>query len=136
MIAIKIILLIMSVFLVVAVLLQEGKSEGLSALGGGSDSYLGKGKGKGKKKSEILPTVTTVVAIVFVVVVILLGTFEQRNSSWYPEMNPNGTIQDPSYVSTTVPAGTTSAPATSVATSAATPAETPAVTTAPATVVE
>ncbi len=128
MLAIKIILLIMSIFLVVAVLMQEGKSEGISALGGGSDSYLGKGKGKGKKKGEMLSTVTTVVAIVFVVVVILLGVFEQRSSSWYPGMDPNETIKDPSFVSTTAPATTSSAKTTAVTTPAETPVATPAAT--------
>ena len=124
MLAIKIILLVMSIFLVVAVLLQEGKSQGLSALGGGgSESFLG--KGKGKRKSEKLSTLTTIVAILFVVIVLLLGTFEQRNSDWYPDMNPDGTIEDPSFVSTTEP------PATSPATKA--PATTAPATEAPAT---
>lgn len=112
---IKIIVLIMSVFLVVAVLMQEGKSYGLGAIEGGADNFFG--KTKGKQVSSKLNRLTTVVAIVFVVVVILLSTFSQRNGNYYPDLNPDATISDPSYnKKTDVP--TTTSPTVTVTPSA------------------
>ena len=73
-IAIGIILLAAALFLVVAVLLQSGKSQGLSGSisgGNGSETYFGRNKGKSKEKK--LNTLTIVVAIVFVLIV--LGVF-------------------------------------------------------------
>ena len=69
-IALGIVLLICAVFLVVAVLLQQGKEKGLSGtIGGGSDTFFG--KTKGKTADKMLAKVTTIIAIVFVVVVIV-----------------------------------------------------------------
>ena len=69
-------LLLMAVFLVVAIMLQSGKSKGLSGTiaGGSSDSYFG--KNKGKTRDQVLARLTTVVAIVFVVLVLLLYIFQ------------------------------------------------------------
>lgn len=62
-------LLIMAVFLIVAVLLQSGKSHGLSgSIAGGAETFFG--KEKVKTADKILSKLTTVVAIVFVVVVL------------------------------------------------------------------
>lgn len=67
------ILLAMAVFLVIAVLMQEGKSYGLSgAISGGADTMFG--KTRGKKVSAMLSKITTVIAIVFAVLVIFLTT--------------------------------------------------------------
>ncbi len=67
----SIVLLVLGVFLTVAVLLQHGKSYGLSGtIAGGAETFFGKDKGGALDK--ILSRVTTVVGIVFVVVVLFL----------------------------------------------------------------
>lgn len=65
------ILLVAAVFLVVAVLMQQGKSKGLGAVGGGSsDTFYGKTKGKSWEKT--LAKLTTIVGVFFVVIVLLV----------------------------------------------------------------
>ena len=55
----NILFIIICVALVVLVLMQEGKSQGLAALNGGSDSYWGKNKGRSMEGR--LAKITTVV---------------------------------------------------------------------------
>lgn len=75
-----IILLVAAVFLVVAVLLQEGKSNNLSGtIAGGSETFLGKSKSRTLDKK--LSRLTTVVAIVFVVIVV--GVYVTQNETDY-----------------------------------------------------
>lgn len=71
-IAIGIILILASVFLIVAVLLQQGKSKNLSgAIGGGTaETFFGKSKSDTLDKK--LSRLTTIVAIVFVVLVVIM----------------------------------------------------------------
>ncbi len=65
-----IILLVAAVFLVIAVLMQSGKSHNLSgAIAGGADTFFG--KNKGKKADKILNRLTSIVAVVFAVLVII-----------------------------------------------------------------
>ena len=65
------ILLLFAVFLVVAVLLQHGKSANLSGtIAGGAETFFG--KEKGKTIDKILSKVTTIVAVVFVTLVLVL----------------------------------------------------------------
>ncbi|MBR5314548.1 MAG: preprotein translocase subunit SecG [Clostridia bacterium] len=65
------ILLVAAVFLIIAVLMQQGKSKGLGAVGGGSsDTFYGKTKGKSWDK--MLSKLTTIVGIFFVVIVLLV----------------------------------------------------------------
>lgn len=64
-----IILLLAALFLVAAVLMQQGKSKGMGAIGGGSsDTFFGKTKSKTWEKR--LAKYTTIVGIVFVVIVL------------------------------------------------------------------
>jgi len=66
-----IILLVASVFLVVAVLMQSGKSHNLSgSIAGGAETFFGKTKGKAIDK--MLSKVTTIVAIAFTLLVIIM----------------------------------------------------------------
>lgn len=70
MLAYQIILLVLGVLLTVAVLLQHGKSYGLSGtIAGGAETFFG--KEKGRKIDRILSRATTVVGILFVVVALL-----------------------------------------------------------------
>ena len=81
-IAIGIILLAAALFLIVAVLLQPGKSEGLSGTigGSGSETYFGKNKGKSKEKK--LSTLTIIVAVVFVLIVLAVFISQDYVSIW------------------------------------------------------
>lgn len=86
-IAIGIILIIAAVFLVVAVLMQSGKSHNLSGtIAGGAETFFGKSKASTMDKK--LSKLTTIVAIVFVVLVLVsyllqdtTGTSKVVNSS-------------------------------------------------------
>lgn len=65
-----ILLLLAALFLIVAVLLQNGKSKGTGVVTGGAETFFGKNKGKSiDKKLSIL---TAIVAVVFVLLVIIV----------------------------------------------------------------
>lgn len=69
-IAIGIILIISALFLIVAVLMQHGKSHNLSGtIAGGAETFFGKTKGSTLDKK--LSKLTTIVAIVFCVLVLV-----------------------------------------------------------------
>lgn len=69
-VAIGIILIIAAIFLVVAVLMQNGKDHNLSGtIAGGAETFFGKTKGSTLDKK--LSKLTTVVAIVFCVLVLV-----------------------------------------------------------------
>lgn len=68
--AIKILMLIISLVLIVAVTLQESKSDGLSGvIGGGAEQLFGKRKSKGY--DAILHKITFVSVILFFIVAIV-----------------------------------------------------------------
>ena len=70
-IVLGIILLVAAVFLIVAVLMQSGKSHNLSgSIAGGAETFFG--KTKGKTIDKMLSKLTTIVAIVFVLIVIFV----------------------------------------------------------------
>ena len=69
-IAIGIILIVAALFLIVAVLMQDGKSHNLSgAIAGGSETFFGKSKAATINKK--LSVLTTVVAVVFTILVLV-----------------------------------------------------------------
>ncbi len=77
-----ILLLVTGLVVVVAVLLQHGKSHGLSGtIAGGAETFFG--KEKGGKLDRILPKVTTVAAIIFVVLVLVVY-FKQEDFVYNP----------------------------------------------------
>lgn len=85
-IVLGIILLIGALFLVVAVLMQQGKQKGLSGtISGGSDTFFGKTKSKSFDKK--LSMATTIVAIVFVVIVVAMYAIQ-------PDINFDATVPD------------------------------------------
>ena len=69
-IVLKVLLALISIVLVAAVLLQQGDSNGLSALGGGSDAMYGRKKAKGY--DDKLAKMTVISAIVFLIVNLIL----------------------------------------------------------------
>ncbi len=66
-----IVMIIVSVTLVILVLMQEGKSQGLGAISGMADTYWG--KNKGRSMEGLLVKLTTGLAVVFMVLAVLLN---------------------------------------------------------------
>ena len=71
-IALGIILIVASVFLIIAVLLQSGKRNNRlsGAIAGGAETFFG--KEKASTMDKMLSKVTTIVAIVFAVLVVVM----------------------------------------------------------------
>ena len=65
-----ILLLLSALFLIAAVLLQNGKSKGTGVITGGAETFFGKNKGKSIDKK--LSMLTAIVAVVFVLLVIIV----------------------------------------------------------------
>lgn len=79
-IVICVLLLIVALFVIVAVLMQQGKSHNLSGtIAGGAETFFGKSKAQAMNKK--LSTFTTIAAIVFVVLVIVLYVMQDTGSS-------------------------------------------------------
>ena len=65
---------IISIILVVTVLMQHGKQQGLSgAIAGGAETFFG--KNKGRTIDAVLKKVTAVVALLFIISSIVLATY-------------------------------------------------------------
>ncbi len=64
--------------LIALVILQEGDSKGLGAIGGGSDTFYG--KAKGRTKEAMLKKLTTVTAILFAVLTVVLYLLAGRGA--------------------------------------------------------
>lgn len=119
-----IILLLSALFLIIAVLMQQGKSHNLSGtIAGGAETFFGKSKGKTLDKK--LSKLTTIVAIIFAVLVLFVYVIQ-------PDINPNIKLNgglkwalSPNYVYQTNEVEDTTPPAdTSEDTDAETDAET------------
>ena len=79
MIVLGILLIIFSLFLIVAVLLQQGKNHNLSGtIAGGAETFFGKSKAQSMNKK--LSILTTVAAVIFVVMVIVVYCVNTPNS--------------------------------------------------------
>ncbi|MDO4285387.1 MAG: preprotein translocase subunit SecG [Eubacteriales bacterium] len=66
-----ILLILVSVALVILVLMQEGKSQGLGAISGMADTYWG--KNKGRSMEGLLEKLTTGLAVAFMALAVLLN---------------------------------------------------------------
>lgn len=73
---ISIVLILVSLVLIVAVLMQEGNKQGLGAISGAADTFLGKNKAKSAEGK--LLTITKIAAAVFVVIAILATWLNAR----------------------------------------------------------
>ena len=73
-IAIGIILIISAIFLIIAILMQHGKSHNLSGtIAGGAETFFGKNKGKTiDKKLSLFTTIVSIVFVLFVIVAFVL----------------------------------------------------------------
>ncbi|MFA5562149.1 MAG: preprotein translocase subunit SecG [Eubacteriales bacterium] len=78
----QIALLVMGLFLIVAVLMQQGKAHGLSStIAGGAETFFG--KEQGTKISRLLSRWTTIVGLAFVVLVVLVFVIQPNYSTEY-----------------------------------------------------
>ena len=69
--ALMIVLLVSSIILIISILLQESKSDGLSgSIAGGAEQLFGKKKSRGY--DALLSKITTVFAIVYIVVSLVI----------------------------------------------------------------
>lgn len=110
----------MSLFLIVAVLMQHGKSHGLSGtIAGGAETFFG--KNKGASVDSMLSKVTTVVAIVFTLVVIVTYVIQGNvaASGDGHDHSADTTVADTTVADTTVADTTASADTTVADTTAA-----------------
>ena len=74
-IVLGIFLLIAAVFLIVAVLMQDGKDHRLSGtIAGGAETFFG--KNKGSTIDKVLSKVTSIVAVVFCLIVVAMYIFQ------------------------------------------------------------
>lgn len=70
--ALIVVQIIVSLVLVLIVLLQEGKSAGLSgSIAGGAETFFG--KNKGRSMDSILKKITAVAAVIFLITSVLLS---------------------------------------------------------------
>lgn len=65
---------IASLFLIITILLQPSKQQGLGAIEGGADTFFGANKARGI--DAILPKITTVVAILFIIIAVSLNVIQ------------------------------------------------------------
>ena len=67
-IILNIVLILISIVLIAVVLMQQGQRQGLGAIAGGAETFLGKGKAKGLDAK--LAKITKIAAIAFIVLAI------------------------------------------------------------------
>lgn len=67
-----ILLILMSIGIVIAVLLQSSKSQGLGAINGSSSSYLGQ-QGKSRTMDAMLSRLTKIMCIIMFVLILVMN---------------------------------------------------------------
>ena len=77
-IIIDIVLILISIVLIVAVLMQEGQRQGLGAIGGGAETFFGKNKAKSMEGR--LQKYTKIAAAVFIVLAIVATVITSHNA--------------------------------------------------------
>ena len=70
-IALSVIMIVASLFLIVVVLLQHGAQQGLGAVSGSADPVYG--SGKASASDRIFARLTSIVGVVFVIIAIVLN---------------------------------------------------------------
>jgi preprotein translocase subunit SecG len=74
-IILTVVFIIVSVFLTVIILMQEGKSAGLGAIAGAAETYWGKNKGRSMEGRLVTGTKILVALFLILAVVLNLGIF-------------------------------------------------------------
>ena len=102
-----IIVIAMSIFLIIAVLMQQGKQHNLSGtISGAADTFFG--KTKGSTISKKLSVLTSVVAIIFVVLVLAFYIVQTPNdSAETPDTSVESTVDTAEDTTTDTLADTT-----------------------------
>ncbi len=123
-IVIGILLLVIALFLVVAVLMQQGKSHNLSgAIAGGAETFFGKSKAQSmNKKLSLLTSIVAVAFVIIVVVLYIIQTPNQKMSFWEMLTGDAGEVLEHEHEhedETTAVDGTTAAETTAADTTAA-----------------
>ncbi|HIY38778.1 MAG TPA: preprotein translocase subunit SecG [Candidatus Agathobaculum merdigallinarum] len=70
-IALSIIMILASLFLIIVVLLQSGAQQGLGAISGGAETFFGAGKASAADK--VLARLTSAVGVIFVIAALVLN---------------------------------------------------------------
>ena len=70
-IALSIVMIVASLFLIVVVLLQNGAQQGLGAISGGAETFFG--SGKATAADNIFARLTSVVGVIFVIAALVLN---------------------------------------------------------------
>ena len=92
-----ILMLVAGLFLIVAVLMQHGKSHGLSGtIAGGAETFFG--KDTASKLDKILNKFTTIVGIIFVILVLLVYCIQPDYK--HSDENETPVLYDSSYSET------------------------------------
>ncbi len=107
-------LLVSAVFLIIAVLMQSGKSHNLSgSIAGGAETFFG--KTKGKTIDKMLSKLTTVISIIFVIIVIVVYVIQPETGidfdKWLDDYLEDEQTETTTVADTTaeIPEDTTSA---------------------------
>ncbi len=88
-IAIGIILIISAIFLIIAVLMQQGKNHNLSgAIAGGAETFFGKSKGSTLDKK--LSKLTSIIAVVFTLLVLI--SYLMQDTVNFSGYDPSGSV--------------------------------------------
>lgn len=69
----SVLILASSLSLIISVVMQEGSSEGMGAISGGSANALF-GKSRGNSREEVLKRITVISAVVFIISALVLAT--------------------------------------------------------------
>lgn len=78
-IILDIVLILISLVLIAAVLMQQGQRQGLGAIAGGAETFFGKNKSRGLDGK--LQKITKIAAVVFIVLAIVTTIVVSHNSS-------------------------------------------------------
>ena len=78
-IVLDIVLILISLVLIAAVLMQQGQRQGLGAIAGGAETFFGKNKSRGLDGK--LQKITKIAAVVFIVLAIVTTIVVAHNSS-------------------------------------------------------
>ena len=79
-IILNILLILISIVLIAVVLMQQGQRQGLGAIAGGAETFLGKNKSKGLDAK--LAKITKIAALVFIVLAIVTTILVSHNSEY------------------------------------------------------
>ena len=95
-IIINIILILISIVLIIAVLMQEGQRQGLGAIGGGAETFLGKNKASTLEgKLKLLTKIAAVVFIVLAIVATMVSGHisAQKTAAQQAEIEREGAVE-------------------------------------------